>query len=428
MWAPSGAWMTATETLAAIESGELDPADVVAAHLERIARHDPALGAYVHVDRRAAPGRGALAGLTLAVKDTRPVRGMPWTYGCRRWRDRVAAEDELAVARARSLGVAVLGKTNTPELAAAVGTTNDLFPPTRNPWRPSHTPGGSSGGSGAAVAAGLCSLAYGDDMGGSIRIPASCCGVLGLRPTPGRVRVLEPDPTHLAVAGPLARSASDLGLGLSLMTGEAAPEPARVRRRVAVVESSPLPLEEPCREAVRRAAAALGDAGYDLEPASWDPAPVAEAYRVVRPASVAPVPGEPEDYGEAAGRLVAAGRATPLRDFLDALRDGLRAAAGIGELVARCDAVLTPTLGRLPMPISEVPPFLSEPWTAYTQFVLPVSFAGLPAVSVPAGRHEGLPVGVQLVGRPRGEWALLDLAEELERSDGFGFEAPPGLD
>src|SRR6516225_2824188 len=101
MRAPSVAWMTAAETLAAVESGELRPAEVVAAHLGRIARHDPALGAYIHVDRRAAPGRGALAGLTLAVKDTRPVRGMPWTYGSRRWRDRVAAEDEPAVARAR---------------------------------------------------------------------------------------------------------------------------------------------------------------------------------------------------------------------------------------------------------------------------------------------------------------------------------------
>src|SRR5262252_452377 len=126
MRAPSVAWMTAAETLAAVGTGDVPPVEVVAAHLQRIARHDPALGAYVHVDGGAAPGRGALAGLTLAVKDTRPVRGKPWTYGSPRWRDRVAEEDELAVARARSLGVAVLGKTNTPELAAAVGTTNEL--------------------------------------------------------------------------------------------------------------------------------------------------------------------------------------------------------------------------------------------------------------------------------------------------------------
>lgn len=421
--------MTATEALDAFRSGDLRPEDVVTAHLERIARLDPAIGAYVHVDRRAAAGAGPLAGITLAVKDTRQVRGMPWTIGSRRWRDRVAEVDEISVANARSLGVALLGKTNTPELAAAVGTTNELFPPTRNPWRPTHTPGGSSGGSGAAVAAGLCSLAYGDDMGGSIRIPASCCGVLGLRPSPRRVPVLEPDPTNLSAAGPLARSVADLRLGLSLMTGESAPASGTGGpRRIAVVESSAIAVEEPCLAATRRAAAALEAAGHRLEPATWDPVPVSEAYRVVRPVSVASMPGEPGDYGEAAGRLIAAGRATRVTDFLDALRSGLRAASSVRDLVTRFDAVLTPTLGRVPMAIDEVPPFLSEAWTGYTQFVLPVSFAGLPAVSVPAGRHQGLPVGVQLVGHPWSEWALLDLAEELEALEDFGFERPPDLD
>lgn len=421
--------MTATEALDALRSGELRPQEVVESHLERIARLDPAIGAYVHVDQRATPGAGPLAGITVAVKDTRQVRGMPWTLGSRRWRNRVAEVDEISVANARSRGVTLLGKTNTPELAAAVGTTNELFPPTRNPWRPTHTPGGSSGGSGAAVAAGLCSLAYGDDMGGSIRIPASCCGVLGLRPSPRRVPVLEPDPTNLSVAGPLARSVADLRLGLSLMTGEPIPPSApRGPRRIAIVESSPIAVEEPCRAATRRAAAALEAAGHQLVEATWDPVPVAEAYQVVRPVSVASMPGEPGDYGEAAGRLIATGRAIPVADFLNALRGGMRASSPIRDLVTRVDAVVTPTLGRLPMPIADVPPFLTEPWIAYTQFVLPVSFAGLPAVSVPAGRHQGLPVGVQLVGRPWSEWALLDLAEELEALQAFGFEPPPDLD
>src|SRR5213594_4464827 len=165
MQTSNAAWLTATETLDAIRSGQLSPPEVVAAHLDRIARLNP----------------------TLAVKDTQPVRGMPWTYRSRRWRDRVADADGIAVARARLEGVTLLGKTNTPELAASVGTVNKLFPPTQNPWRHGYTPGGSSSGSGAAVASGLCSLAYGDDMGGSVRIPSSCCGVLGLRPSPGRI-------------------------------------------------------------------------------------------------------------------------------------------------------------------------------------------------------------------------------------------------
>jgi amidase len=425
----NAAWLTATEALDAIQARELSALEVVATHLERIDRFNPAVAAYVHVDHHAAPGEGPLAGVTVAVKDTQPVRGMPWTYGSRQWRDRVAGEDGVAVARARWQGAALLGKTNTPELAASVGTANELFPPTQNPWRRGHTPGGSSGGSGAAVASGLCSLAFGDDMGGSVRIPSSCCGVLGLRPSPGRVPVLDPDPTRLSVPGPLARSVADLRLAFAFMTGEVpAGHRPPGRLRVAVVESSPVHVDEPCRAACRRAAAFLAGAGHEVEPVAWDPMPVAEAYQVIRPVSVATMPGEPEDYGQAAGRLIATGRATPLRDFLDALRAGQRAVAPLQELVRDRDLILTPTLGRLPMPISEVPAFLTEPWSGYTQFVLPVSFAGLPAVSVPAGLHEGLPVGVQLVGRPWAEWALLDVAEALEAAPGFGFRRPPGFD
>jgi amidase len=425
---PDLAWWAATEIGERVRSGQLDPEAVVARHLDRIRRLDPRLGAYVHVDGNARCGSGPLAGVTLAVKDTQPVAGMPWTYGSRKWRDRVAEQDAIPVARARAAGAAVLGKTNTPELAAAVSTVNDLFPPTHNPWRHGTTPGGSSGGSGAAVAAGLCTIALGDDMGGSIRIPAACCGVAGLRPSPGRVPVELADPTGLSVRGPLARSVADLRLALAVITAEA-PPPGRAlegRLRIAVVTESPIPADPACLAACERAAEALRELGHEIEPAGWDPKPVARAYQVVRPASVSVLPGEPGDYGPAAARLVAAGRGIAARDYLEALQSGLTATAGLRRLLDDHDAILTPTLGRLPMPIAEVPPFLQEAWIAYVQFVLPVSFAGLPAMSLPAGLHQGLPVGVQLVGRPWGEWPLLDLAEQLEARPGFGFQPPPG--
>ena len=191
--------------------------DPVAEHLARIERLDPKVHAFIHVDPAARAGEGPLAGLTLGVKDTQPVAGMPWTYGSVKFRDRVADADAIPVARARAAGAAVLGKTNLPELAASVGTVNELFPATENPWRPGWSPGGSSGGSGAAVAAGLCSAAFGDDMGGSIRIPASCCGVVGLRPSPGRVPTELPDPTRLSVRGPLAASVAGVRLLFSVM-------------------------------------------------------------------------------------------------------------------------------------------------------------------------------------------------------------------
>ncbi|PZR96716.1 MAG: hypothetical protein DLM67_09090 [Candidatus Nephthysia bennettiae] len=357
-----------------------------------------------------------------------PAGGRP---GCRA---RGALPGSPPVARCRAAGVAVLGKANLPELAAAVGTTNELFPPTRNPWRPEFTPGGSSGGSAAAVAAGLCTAAFGDDMGGSIRIPAACCGVVGLRPSPGLVAEEHPDPTRLSVRGPLARSVADIRLLLGAMTASEIPPirairaPASRSLRVAVVRETPINLDAPCGAACERAAAALLKAGHELTPASWDPHPVARSYQVVRPASVSNMPGRPEDYGSAAGALIARGRQISAAEYLEALGAGLAAAAHVTELLREHDFILTPTLGRLPMPIPEVPPFLSEDWLSYTQFVLPVSYAGLPALSLPAGSSQGLPVAVQIVGRPNDEAALLDLCEELEAAPGFGFERPPGLD
>jgi amidase len=424
------AWLGATEIADLVRSGRLDRSSVPRHHLGRIHRLDARLGAFVHVAGDVEPGGdGLLAGVSLAVKDTQPVAGMPWTWGSRRWRDRVAADDAIPVARARAAGAAVLGKTNTPELAASVGTANELFPPTRNPWRDGFTPGGSSGGSAAAVAAGLCTIAFGDDMGGSIRIPSSCCGVAGLRPTPGLVPTEQPSPIRLSSRGPIARSVADLRLALAVMTGRQPPPPSTPRGlRVAVVRASPVASDPACEDARDRAALALEAAGHTLAGAGWDPLPVARAYQVVRPASVAAMPGAPGDYGEAAGRLIAQGRALTVREYLEAHASGLEAARPIELLLERHDAVLTPTLGRLPMPIEEVPGFLGQTWISYTQFVLPVSFAGLPAVSVPAGLAGGLPVGVQLVGRPFGEWDLLDLAEHLESMPGFGTQRPPGWD
>lgn len=423
------AWLTATQIAEAVRAGQIDRQDVVECHLDRIRRLDPRLAAFVHVSGSASAGGGPLGAVTIGVKDTQPVAGMPWTSGSRKWRDRIAEVDAIVVANARAAGAAIVGKTNTPELAASVGTVNELFPPTRNPWRASSTPGGSSGGSGAAVAAGLCTIAFGDDMGGSIRIPASCCGVAGLRASPDVVPTEVPSPIRLSCRGPLARSVADLRLGLAVMTGQTGPVPVQRRGlRIAVVRDTPVAADPACAKACERAAGALERAGHRLEPAVWDPIPVAQAYQVVRPVSLSNMPGEPGEYGEAAGRLIARGRAFTVHQYLDAFVTGLSSARLLHRILEDHDAILTPTLGRLPMPIEEVPAFLQDEWCEYTQFVLPVSFAGLPAVSVPAGLHDGLPVGVQVVGRYRQEWELLDLAEQLESAPGFGFERPPGWD
>ncbi|TAN31679.1 amidase [bacterium] len=425
-------WLPAVEIARRAAAGELEPQAVVQAHLAAIERLDSRIHAYVYVDREARASAGPLAGVTLAVKDSQPVAGMPWTYGTPAWRDRVALEDAIPVARARAAGAAILGKTNLPELAAAVGTVNVLFPATNNPWREGMTPGGSSGGSAAAVAAGLATVALGEDMGGSIRIPASCCGVVGLRPSPDRVPSEMVDAAGLSSRGPITRTVADARLLYSVLSASSPPPAAAVRRglRIGVAESSQSGADPACRDACRRAADALASAGHHIERIEWDPGPVAEGYGVVRRASMASFPADLRQFGPGVRQQAEEGRSLTAIDYFRAFE---RATLAAQQTVARplqsgFDFLLTPTLGLPPMPIGEVPAFLGEDWARYTQFVLPVSFAHVPAISIPAGTHDGLPVGVQLVGRFGREWELLDFAEVLEAQPGFGHQRPPGLE
>jgi Asp-tRNA(Asn)/Glu-tRNA(Gln) amidotransferase A subunit family amidase len=427
----SPAWLTVEEIAREVGAGSLDPQAVVDAHLEAIERLDPRIHAYVYVDREAQAGRGANAGVTLAVKDSQPVAGMPWTYGTATWRDRRADQDAVPVARARAMGMAILGKTNLPELAASIGTTNTLFPATQNPWREGITPGGSSGGSAAAVAAGMATVAMGEDMGGSVRIPASSCGVVGLRPSPDRVPCEMVDAAGLSSRGPIARTVADVRVLFSV-TSATIPHHTNVARRyrIGLADSSSLGAAPACQEACRRAGAALASAGHHVEEIAWDPDPVAQGYGVVRRASMASFPADLSTFGPGIRQLAEQGRGLTAMDYFSAFDSATQAAnrSVNGPLQSGFDFLLTPTLGLLPMPIEKVPPFLGDEWARHIQFVLPVSFARVPAVSIPAGLHDGLPVGVQLVGQYCQEYELLDFAEELEALPGFGFQRPPGFD
>jgi Asp-tRNA(Asn)/Glu-tRNA(Gln) amidotransferase A subunit family amidase len=422
-------WSSANDIATSVRAGSLEPQSVVDAHLEAIERFDPRIHAYIHVDTEATAQAGSYSGVTLAVKDSMPVKGMPFTYATPSWRDRIASEDAIPVALARRSGVSVLGKTNLPELAAAIGTTNTLFHPTQNPWRQGVTPGGSSGGSAAAVAAGMCTFAIGGDMGGSIRIPASCCGVVGLRATPERVGSEEIDPTVLQAHGPLARTVDDARILFALMTATDPPirgdGPGAKVIGMTVVGAHPA-----CEQACRRAAAALVKAGHHVEEIPWDPEPVTQGYAVVRRASMASFPADLSTFGPGIRKLAAEGRDLTAMDYFRAMDSATAAANRIAgtPLRTRFDFLLTPTLGLPPMKIEDVPPFLGDAWSRYVRFVLPVSFARVPAISIPAGLDGGLPIGVQLVGRFAQEYDLLAFAEELERADGFGFQRPPEVD
>jgi Asp-tRNA(Asn)/Glu-tRNA(Gln) amidotransferase A subunit family amidase len=428
----SQAWLSAAEITLGVADGDLDAQAVVGAHLAAIDLLDSRLHAYVHVDRQARASSGSLAGVTLAVKDNLPVAGMPWTDGSAVWRDRVPSADTVPVARARAAGVAILGKTNLPELAAAVGTTNAIFPATNNPWRTGITPGGSSGGSATAVAAGMATVAMGTDMGGSIRIPASCCGVVGLRPSPDRVPSEIVDPAGLSVIAPLGRAVADVRLLFSVMSSTAPPHlsDAGSPYSIGIADSTALGLDAACLDACRRAGDALENAGHRVQRIDWESEPVASGYGVVRRASMASFPADPQQFGPGIRRLVEEGRALSANDYFQAFEKATAAAyrVVVKPLLSELDFILTPTLGLVPMLIENVPPFLSEPYGRYIQFVLPVSFAHVPSVSIPAGTHEGLPIGVQLIGGPGHDWELLDLAEQLEAMPGFGHQRPPDID
>jgi amidase len=420
------AWLPAVEIARRVGAGELDRQAVVQAHLLAIERLDSRINAYVYVDRDARASDGAFAGVTLAVKDSQPVAGMPWTYATPAWRDRVADEDAVPVARAKAAGMAILGKTNLPELAASIGTTNTLFPPTHNPWREGLTPGGSSGGSAAAVAAGMAAVALGEDMGGSVRIPASCCGVVGLRPTPDRIPCEMVDAAGLSSRGALGRTVDDVRQLFAVASGTIRPRETRGLYRIGMSDTTSLGVDLVCQEACRRAAVALAEAGHVVEEIPWDPEPVAQGYAVVRRASMASFPASTETMGPGIRQLAEEGRSLTAMDYFHAFDSATAAAnrsAGM-PLQTRFDFLLTPTLGLRPMSIEKVPAFLGDEWGRYIQFVLPVSFARVPAISIPAGLHDGLPVGVQLVGQYAHEYELLDFAQELEGTPGFGFQRP----
>ena len=421
------AWLSSSEIVKRNSTRELDLQAVVLAHLDAIDRLDSKVHAYVHVDHKARSAGGAMSGVTMAIKDNLPVKDMPWTDGSAVWRERIPDHDTIAVARARTAGAAILGKTNLPELAAAVGTTNAIFPATNNPWRSGITPGGSSGGSAAAVAAGMATVAMGTDMGGSIRIPASCCGVVGLRPSPDRVPSEIVDPAGLSVVAPLGRTVRDVKLLYSVMSQ--APESTQTARgyRIGMAGTTALGMEDACSEACRRAGDALRSAGHDVRAIPWESEAVAAGYGVVRRASMASFPADPQLFAPGIRKLVEQGRALSALDYFQAFESATAAAYAVvvKPLLTGFDFLLTPTLGLVPMAIEEVPPFLSEPYGRYIQFVLPVSFAHTPAISIPAGLQDGLPVGVQLVARSGQEWELLALAQQLEAMPGFGFLRPP---
>jgi len=381
--------------------------------------------AFVDWDRDAAPGTGPLADLTLGIKANIAVRGLPWTGGMGLRRDVIAERDAAVVARLRGAGAAILGSLNMHEAALGATTDNAFFGRTHNPHRIGHTPGGSSGGSGAAVAAGLCDAALGTDTLGSIRIPAAYCGVYGLKPTFGGVSTdgLVFLGRRFDSIGSLARSLDVLArvwtvIGRGDGGGGGGGDEAPFAGVLTLDDLAGIVLEPGVAAGYARALAAIG-----------------------LPADALALPAAPTDIRMAAlaevGRELAADLGTARTDRAGDLSPELHFIIGALEQVplasARLDdvrAVLIDGLGRervLVMPTTPQAAFAhtDRPSATQADFTCLANVAGLPALAVPAGiDHDGLPVGVQLVGPAGSETRLIALARRIEPALGGAVPLP----
>ncbi|HEX2463106.1 MAG TPA: amidase family protein [Thermoanaerobaculia bacterium] len=455
---------SATAIRRLIDRREVSAREVVEASLRRIEEKngeinavvtlDPrALDAAAALDQRLARGEpaGPLHGLPVGIKDVTPVGGLRTTYGSPLYADHVPAEDAEVVRRLRAAGAVVLGKTNTPEFATGANTWNEVFGRTRNPWNPERSAGGSTGGGAAALATGMIALAEGTDLGGSLRIPAAFCGVVGLRPSPGLVPTSPADYSWdtLQVTGPIARRAEDVALVLQAIAGPSAraplAQPVAGRDFVAAVTGADcrglrvayapdvarIGVDPTVESVCRGAAFELRQAGATVEESDLDLEYAKESFITLR------------------GYWMIAQHRTRLdrRDrFGDNLRGNVERALGhtmlelaeaehrrgrvwedLRRLFERVDLLLTPTVAVPPFPVTQNYPdtIAGRPMMTYIDWIAPtfvLSLAGLPVASVPAGLdREGLPVGLQIVGPPQGEEKVLALARLVQDAYPIGL-------
>ncbi|MFQ5896239.1 MAG: amidase, partial [Nitrospinota bacterium] len=447
----------------ALRKRELSPVELTDTLLARIETHDPLLRAYITVDREGALAaareaeeelaagrpRGPLHGVPIAYKDLYETRGLRTTSGSKIYRDHLPAEDATSVARLREAGAVCLGKLNMHEFAFGPTGLNAHYGNARNPWDPERIAGGSSSGSGSAVAALLALAALGTDTGGSIRIPAACCGVVGLKPTYGRVSRAGVVPLSWSMdhVGPLARCAEDAALLLDALAGHDPRDPTSSRRpvphyraalgegldglRVGVPRSYFFEALDPEVEAaLERALGHLQAAGAGLEEVSFPHIEEIQAGGYVILLSEAAAFHTPlmdergEDYDPSVRSRLEEGRFFLATDYIHALqvRPALTRAV-LREVFGRVDVVATPTLPILPPPIGatevEVRGRRYDAVASLIRFTRPANYLGFPALSLPCGWSAGgLPVGLQLLGLPRQEGVLLRAAHAYEVASG----------
>jgi amidase len=455
----------ATAIARAVATRETSAALVIQASLGRVEQFNGTLNAIVtlnptaldearDVDARVKAGeRLPLAGVPVGIKDVTPVAGLRTTYGSPFYTQHVPYEDALVVRRLREAGAIILGKTNTPEFAAGGNTWNDVFGRTHNPWDTTRSAGGSTGGGAVGLATGMIALAEGTDLGGSLRIPASFCGVVGLRPSPGLV------PTHpsdwvwdtLQVTGPMARNAEDVALMLQAIAGPSpyAPlrQPTAGRDFVGATRAGPkkglrlaycpdiagIGVDPGVEKICRAGADALANAGHDVEEINLDFAKARDAFLALRGywfvAHMYERLGHIEELGVNVKNNTKAGLSGSAEELGKAERIRSEMWHRFRVFFESFDHLLTPTMCVPPFPVEQNYPatVAGQKMQTYVDWLAPtflLSLTGLPVGSVPVGLDSGgMPVGLQVVGRPEGEEAVLALVSVIQAAHSIGL--PP---
>jgi amidase len=467
MFRPAG------ELAAAVRAGDLSARELVEASYESIDRLNGELNAFIRIcedralaeaDAVSAGDERPLAGVPIAIKDLiQLTEGVSTTMGMAAMDDWVPPMDSALVRRLRAAGAIVVGKTNTPELGILPVTEPERFGPTRNPWDTSRTPGGSSGGSAAAVASGMVPIAHANDGGGSIRIPAACCGLVGLKPSRGRVSMapLTEYAAGIAIDGCVSRTVADTALVLDVISGyepgdpywaapPAAPFADAAGRspgalRIAFTTAAPngAPVHEECAAAVVQTAELLESLGHSVEeaPPFSDEGYIDNFIRVWTSGVAMSVRGfgtlreaplDTEKLEPLTREMMAIADTVSAADYLESVAYLQMMARGIVSLWGELDVLLTPTVAQPALPIGALAPKEGEPAMAWLEnaamwvpFTPVFNVTGQPAISLPVHQTpEGLPVGVQLAGPPEGEELLLSLSAQVESARSWHERRP----
>jgi amidase len=462
------AFTPALEQAQLIRQREVSPLELVELYLERIQRLDSQLGSYFTVaaemalaDAQAKTEQLAQTsdaselppffGVPIAIKDLNSVEGIRCTYGTPVLMDKIAAYTDGVVMRIKHAGFTILGKTATSELASLPYIEQPGFPPTRNPWNLDYTAGGSSGGAAAAVAAGLTSIAQGSDAGGSIRGPAFCCGLVGIKPARGRVSYAPVGDylNGIASNGPIARTVADAAALLDVMSGYVTGDPywlpnpeksfldatrqAPTQLRIAF-STSVQPVGEAggiCQQSIRETVQLLEGMGHIVEPGCPDFTGLIEPFKTVWSASVT-ASGIPKEVLSPMNRWIAE-QSGSAGEYLQAVHQMQVIARRIVAFFDAFDVLVLPTYLHPQIRVGEwanlSPEETLEKITGWIAPCPPCNASGLPAIALPTGfdSSTGLPVGIQLVGRPAAEATLIALAAQLEKAKPWSQHRPPSF-